>query len=156
MKIDGAYYYLDPTWDDNSTTVQEVRNDHIDYDYFCITTEELLRTRKTDLCPVEMPICTAAAANYYQHNALIVSRYDPEKIKSLAIDAANSGEKSFAFKCATKDVYRKAIERLFGVDGDAFPAIRAAAKKNRKINPQRFTYSCNADLYTVSIRFDLK
>lgn len=156
VKIDGAYYYLDPTWDDNSNTIQPVKHDTMDFDYFCVTTEELLRTRKIDLCPVEMPICSFVSANYYHHNALILDKYDLEKIKLFALDGVKQGTNRFSFKCSTKDVYRKAIEHLFGVTADAFPVVKAASKVNKSIDASKYTYSCNADLYTITIRFNTK
>ncbi len=156
VKIDGAYYYLDPTWDDDSNTIQTVKRNAISFDYFCVTTEELLRTRKLDLCPSEMPVCSSVTANYHHHNAWILDRYDLEKIKSFAVDSEKKGRHSITFKCLTKNTYRKAVEHLFGVEGDAFQVVKAAARSNRSIDVSKYTYAQNADLYTITIYFHVK
>ena len=81
------------------------------------------------VCPIDMPICASASANYHQHNDLLISRYDLERIKLFAIDSANKGAACFSFKCSTKDIYRKTIEHLFDVDADAFKVIKESAKR---------------------------
>ncbi|MBQ1241673.1 MAG: hypothetical protein IIX99_00540, partial [Oscillospiraceae bacterium] len=156
VKIDGEYYYLDVTWDDSSDTVQAVKSSDLGFDYFCITSEELSRTRDLKYCPVPMPECTATKANYYHHNGLVLTAFDGEKLKSFATAAAEKGNKSFTFKCASKAVFDEAFRRLC-VEGDAcYEALKAAAKKDKKLRADAFSYSYNNDLWTITVKFQYK
>lgn len=103
-----------------------------------------------------MPVCSSVTANYHHHNAWILDRYDLEKIKSFAVDSEKKGRHSIIFKCLTKNTYRKAVEHLFGVEGDAFQVVKAAARSNRSIDASKYTYAQNADLYTITIYFHVK
>lgn len=156
IRIDGEYYYMDSTWDDDSNTIQTVKHEDFGYDYFCITSEELLRTRRSDLCPVDMPICSAVSANYYYHNDLILTKFDLEVLKTLIKNNVKAGADRFAFKCRSMSVYKETIEKLFDGAGMATQLIKEAARINRRIDTSGYSYSCNAELYTVTIRFKLK
>lgn len=154
LKVDGDYYYLDVTWDDSSNTVQKVRNNSIAFDYFCITTEELMRTRDLQLCPVDaMPICTADRANYFVHNDLLLTKYDLARIKKVAKEAADLGNPFFFFKCASKSLYDEAVRNLFTEGKDAFEVLAHAASRQNTILKNRYTYQCNSDLRTIKITF---
>lgn len=156
IRIDGEYYYMDSTWDDDSNTIQTVKHEDFGYDYFCITSEELLRTRRSDLCPVDMPICSAVSANYYYHNDLILTKFDLEELKTLIKNNVKAGADRFAFKCRSMSVYKETIEKLFGGAGMATQLIKEAARINRRIDTSGYSYSYNAELYTVTIRLCLR
>ncbi len=156
LKIDGQYYYSDPTWDDRSNTDQAVKNTDIGLKYFCITTEELYRTRDTILCPTAMPIFTATDANYYYHNGFVIDSYDLDKIKSIAkIFAANDAD-WFSIKCKTKAVYDQAFLRLCISGSDCDEIIRAARKENKKIDEGKYQYYYDPDLWVITIKFNRK
>lgn len=156
IKIDGEYYYLDVTWDDSSDTVQAVKSNDLGFDYFCITSEELSRTRDLAYCPVPMPECTATKANYYHHNGLVLDAWNGDKVKAFAVAAAEKGNKSFTFKCASKAAFDEAFRRLC-VEYDAgYEALKAAAKKNKKLRTDAFSYSYNNDLWTITVKFQYK
>lgn len=57
VKIDGNYYYNDPTWNDQDTDTF--------YCYFNITTEMLEQDHVIDQFPYEKPVCTQLDANYF-------------------------------------------------------------------------------------------
>lgn len=156
IKIDGEYYHVDATWDDYSNTNQAVKHDEFGYNYFCITTEEIQRTRKVDLCPTDVPICSAVGANYYYHNSLILTKYDLNEIKRFAAEAAERGLDKFSFKCGSIAVYREAINRLFVSSSEGFSAVGAAAKANRKIDGSTYSYSWDAEIRTITIKFKFK
>lgn len=156
IKIDGEYYHVDATWDDYSNTNQAVKHDEFGYNYFCITTEEIQRTRKVDLCPTDVPICSAVGANYYYHNSLILTKYDLNEIKRFAAEAAERGLDKFSFKCGSIAVYREAINRLFVSSSEGFSAVGAAAKANRKIDGSTYSYSWDAEICTITIKFKFK
>ena len=156
LKIDGDYYYLDTTWDDSSNTIQTVKQTGYGVDYFCITTDELCRTRDLSLNPVDMPECVSKKANYYTHNDMVISSYDLEKIKSIAVLAAEKDEKSFCFKCSSRRVYDDVLSKLCSSGQGCYEVLKAAAKKNKKINASSYSYSYNKNLYTITIHFKQK
>ncbi|MCD7784341.1 MAG: hypothetical protein LUH18_01950 [Oscillospiraceae bacterium] len=155
-KIDGEYYYLDVTWDDGSDTIQSVKQNYVGFDYFCITTEELLRTRNIDLSPATMPACTSVEANYFYHNDMVLDSYDLSKLKAIAQAAAGSGKSSFTFKCKTKSVYDTAIEKLCASGQDCYEVLKSLTKLNKQILTNSYSYTYNKNIYTVTIRFKFK
>ena len=156
LKIDGDYYYLDTTWDDRSNTIQTVKKTDFGYGYFCITTEELLRTRDLKLNPVDMPGCVATRANYYWHNGLVLASYDLDAIKQMAVAAAEGGRKAFTFKCASQTVYREAMDKLCADGSDCYDVLKQAAKKNKQIQTGSYSYSYSKDLCTITVFFKFK
>lgn len=153
IKLDGDYYYLDTTWDDSSNTVQTVKSNDLGFDYFGITTDELMRTRAVDLCPVEAPKCTATRCNYFYHNGLVLDVYDLNKIKEIAQTAAKNGCKSFTFKCKTKALFDQAMAKLCSDGQDCFEVLKLAAKIDKKILPGSYSYTYDKNIWTIVIKF---
>ncbi len=156
VKIDGDYYYIDTTWDDSSNTVQAVKDTDMGFNYFCITTEELCRTRDTSLNPIEMPICTATKANYFYHNDFVLEAYDLAKIKVIAQLAARGGRQSFTVKCKTQAIFDATVEELCNKGGDCYEALKSAAKADKKISTDGYRYSSKKQTRTVTIYFKYK
>ena len=91
--LDDGYYYVDTTWGD---PVGKDRNkDYLTYYYFCITTEELLRSHKI-LTNVPLPVCTAEKYNYYVYNGLTAK--DAGEIAEKALAAYRNGEEEIKLK----------------------------------------------------------
>ena len=153
VKIDGDYYHIDATWDDSSNTVQSVKKNNLMFDYFCITTDEISRTRDTELCPLEVPVCTAVKANYFYHNDLVIGRYDLDKIKSIARKAAENNKKSFMFKCRSKSVYDTALNEMCADGRDCYEVLKAAAKQNKQILTNTYSYTYDKNIWTITIKF---
>lgn len=156
VKIDGEYYYLDTTWDDSSNTVQTVKKTDLGFDYFCITTEELCRTRDLELCPVEPPKCSATKANYYYHNNLVIDSYDVDKLREIAVAAAKNGMKSFTFKCASKDLFDMALKLLCADGKDCYDILKTVSKTDKNILPNGFSYLYGRDIRTITVKFKYK
>lgn len=156
LKVDGEYYYLDTTWDDSSDTVQTVKNRDFGFDYFCITTDELTRTRDLSRCPTDMPPCTAIRANYYYHNGAVMDTYDPELLKTLAQKAAQDQQEFFSFKCTSRKLYEEALTKVCTDGKDTFAALKLAAKINKKISSTYFGYGYNNHIWTITVRFKMK
>ena len=158
VKIDGEYYYVDTTWDDPSNNLEPGKGTAKGFAYFCVTTDEISRTRSID-GPVEMPECSATKANFYVHNNLLLSSYDLSKIKKFARDAAKAGRKFVTFKCANKSLYERAMNNLFkncntkGESDDCFEVIKEAAKVDDKINPNSLTYNYDENLWVINLIF---
>ena len=54
------------------------------------------------------------------------------------------------------EVYREAINRLFVSSSEGFSAVGAAAKANRKIDGSTYSYSWDAEIRTITIKFKFK
>ena len=70
--VDGEPYHLDVTWDDPvfAGGVQGFRT----YDYFCVTTEEILKTHGIS-ADAEAPLCTATGNNYFVRKGYCLKKY---------------------------------------------------------------------------------
>ena len=156
LKIDGDYYYLDTTWDDSSNTIQTVKRNDLGFDYFCITTDELTRTRDVSLSPADMPVCNAVRANYYYHNDLVLDSYDLNKIEEIAKRAAKNKEKFFTFKCKTRQLYDQILHQLCVSGKDCYDVLKGAAKANRQVSSSKYLYLYDVDIWTITIIFDMK
>ncbi len=156
VKIDGDYYFMDATWDDSSDTVQTVKSNDVGFDFFCVTSQELLKTRDCDLSPVAIPECTALKGNYYYHNKLVIDSYDLNKIKAIAVAAAEKDKKSFCFKCKTEAVFNEALRRLFIEGDDGFDVVKAAAKVNKSINSSTYSHGNKPKMLTITVHFKQK
>ncbi len=156
LKIDGDYYYLDTTWDDSSNTVQTVKTNDLGFDYFCITTNELTRTREVDLCPTAIPNCDATRGNYFYHNDYVLDTYDLNKIKAIAQAAAKNKRKSFTFKCKRKASFEQAMLQLCSLGQDCYDALKSAAKIDKQILSNTYSYSYDKNIWTITVKFKYK
>ncbi len=156
VKIDGDYYQLDATWDDRSNTIQTVKSNEMGFNYFCITTDEMARTRDEELCPTEVPPCVATRGNYYYHNDFVLTSYDTDKIKTIALAAAKNQSKAFTFKCKTKALFDQAVAQLCADGKDCFEILKAAAKTNKQINPGSYSYTYDKNIWTITVKFKFK
>jgi len=108
VKIDGENYYIDVTWDD---PVTDDGRDNLVYDYFLITTEELLLTHEIDADEL-VPLCTADEYNYFVYNGLYVGEYSFRAVERIIED--HSRERSVSLKFESDDELMKAQNELLG------------------------------------------
>ena len=87
------YYYVDTTWGD--PVGQDRSIDYLTYNYFCITTEELLRSHQINT-PIPLPTCTAVEYNYFIYNGLTVD--SAEEAALAAYEAYMRGETEIRLK----------------------------------------------------------
>ena len=117
VKINNAYYYLDATWGDASYLFrvqeeQEIQNaPSINYDYLCVTTEEILRTHSfSDLVP--LPQCNTMENNYYVREGAYFTEMDYEQLQQLIQTYQNEGRESMTLRCSGQNVYENMVEEL--------------------------------------------
>ena len=110
VRVDGDYYYVDTTWGDASYRMEDGSGQEelpeINYDYMCVTTQELLRTHCIESV-VAMPECTATQANYYVREGVYFTSYDAEQMQSIFDRAWESGRTEITLKCADEECYRE-------------------------------------------------
>ena len=110
VRVDGDYYYVDTTWGDASYRMEDGSGQEelpeINYDYLCVTTQELLRTHRIESV-VDMPECTATQANYYVREGVYFTSYDAEQMQSIFDRAWESGRTEITLKCADEECYRE-------------------------------------------------
>ena len=115
VRVDGDYYYVDTTWGDASYRMEDGSGQEelpeINYDYLCVTTQELLRTHCIESV-VAMPECTATQANYYVREGVYFTSYDAEQMQSIFDRAWESGRTEITLKCADEECYREICRAL--------------------------------------------
>ena len=118
VKIDGNWYYVDTTWGDASYRTEsgeevfpEQKVPAINYDYLCVTTDQIAATHIIDNV-VELPQCTSMDANYYVREGLYFTEVDEEKLTEIFNDGYDKGSAYVTLKCASKEVYDEMYEKL--------------------------------------------
>ena len=110
VRVDGDYYYVDTTWGDASYRMEDGSGQEalpeINYDYLCVTTQDLLRTHRIESV-VTMPECTATQANYYVREGAYFTAYDAEQMQNIFDRAWESGRTEITLKCADEECYRE-------------------------------------------------
>lgn len=122
VRIDGAYYYVDTTWGDASYQavggsvypIEKIPT--INYDYLCVTTEQMESTHTLDNV-VDMPLCDSMEANFYVREGVYFTAWDEEKIRQVFQDSYERGDTYVTLKCAGPDVYQKMQEILIEQQG---------------------------------------
>lgn len=120
VEIDGEYYYVDATWGDASYQMEESGEKEgygqdavptINYDYLCVTTEQLCRTHTIENV-VELPQCVSMDANYYVREGAYFTTLDEEKLEELFEKEYAEGSTYVTLKCSEEEVYRQMEETL--------------------------------------------
>lgn len=116
VKVNGSYYYVDATWGDASYQAEDAGQageqvPDINYDYLCITTEQLLRTHILDSC-VPMPACVDTKDNYFVREGALFTTYDREQMRSLFENAFAQQKREVTVKCSDIDCFRQILEAM--------------------------------------------
>jgi len=118
IRIDGAWYYVDTTWGDASYQAvggadswPEEKIPRINYDYLCVTTEQLCKTHAIANV-VELPQCTSMEANYYVREGLYFTTLDEEQLERIFQEGYEKGNAYITLKCASEELYRQMQELL--------------------------------------------
>jgi hypothetical protein len=144
-KINGQYYYIDPTWGDPSYSYSGENMSiyefapSINYDYFLVTTNELTRTHTIEQV-VELPVCTSMEDNYYVREGLYFTEYDEEKLAAV-FDRYDSRQQGYVTIKCTDESYDDIASKLIDSQG-----VYDYVDKSY----QKVAYSSNSELKTIS------
>lgn len=117
VKADGEYYYVDTTWGDASYLIEEDRQQdgqyypEINYDYLCITTEQLLRTHTLGNL-VSMPLCESTEDNYFVKEGVYFTEVDEERLAVCFQAVADRTRTDLTIKCSDSRVYDEMYRML--------------------------------------------
>lgn len=139
VRINGSYYYLDVTWDDNGTIPQ--------YTYFNMTTDTMQRTHKPDDNPLLDIRCTATSDNYFIRNGTYCATNDRDAI-AYAIAQRVKADDVFIHLLFAPEAYENAL--LF---------LKNRSVTQRKVNAQLdnhlkmwdYTLSTQTKQYTITL-----
>lgn len=114
---DGEPYYVDTTWGDASYRMKASESYEvntlpvINYDYLCVTTEQLGKTHRIEPV-VPVPECTAVKDNYYVREGACFTEYNEEQLTQLFESCSAEGKAYVTLQCADETVYQTMNEKL--------------------------------------------
>ena len=147
VRVNGKYYYLDPTWGDASYSYsgsEDMENEvflpPINYDYFLVTTNEIAKTHSFENL-VALPSCESTEDNYYVREGLYFERYDVQQLENIFDSEAVKQEDYVTLKCADTEIYHEMLSAIIE-DRQIFGII--------KNNEGAISYASNEELCTIS------
>lgn len=147
VRVNGKYYYLDPTWGDASYFYSGDENSDrgdfsppINYDYFLVTTEEISRTHSFE-DTVELPVCDSIEDNYYVREGLYFESYDRQQLENIFDSEAVKAADYVMLKCANAQVYGEMLSEIIE-NKQIFGLIKSSEGA--------ISYASNEELCTIS------
>ncbi|MDE6915311.1 MAG: hypothetical protein K2P39_00725 [Lachnospiraceae bacterium] len=146
VRVNDAYYYLDPTWGDASYASSGTEDaaesfaPAINYDYFLVTTDEITRTHAIEKA-VELPQCTALADNYFVREGLYFDSYDEAKLAAVFAGETVKEAGYVTIKCGDSATYEQMVQNLIGSQ-KIFDFVDKLGES--------IAYTCNEEQRTVS------
>lgn len=117
VKINNHYYYVDATWGDASYLFylqegqESLNTPSTNYDYLCVTTEEILRTHSfSDLIP--WPQCNDLEDNYYVKEGAYFTEVNYEQLQQLVSRYLGENRETVTLRCSDHEVYQSMVEEL--------------------------------------------
>lgn len=113
--LDGAYYYIDVTWDD-PVFISQTSNDknNIFYNYFCMNSAELMKTHSIDgKYNIVLPECTEEKYNYFIYNNLYLDSYTFDDVSEIIGRAFSQSQKYVQIKFSMSSAVSEAASDLF-------------------------------------------
>ena len=117
VRVNGEYYYLDPTWGDASYALGGADDlpdsfvPSINYDYFLVTTDEITRTHAIEKV-VALPECTAVDDNYFVREGQYFDSYDADRLALVFDSEATKAAGCVTVKCSSDEVYELMVQTL--------------------------------------------
>ncbi|MCD8038053.1 MAG: hypothetical protein LUE96_03065 [Lachnospiraceae bacterium] len=147
VRVNGSYYYLDPTWGDASYSYSgdEASGSGtffpaINYDYFLVTTDEISKTHSFE-DTVALPACESLEDSYYVREGLYFESYDRERLAAVFDSDAVKMTDYVTLKCADAQIYGQMLSALID-DRQIFEFIVSGEGT--------ISYASNDELCTIS------
>ena len=137
LRIDGQYYHLDATWNDNNND-----NKKLTYSYFNINDELIQKTHIVE--ERFLGVCKSMDDNYYIKSNLYFNAYDDsfKNILSKRIaENANENINRISFMFSNKDAYKKASDKLINKQEIYRILDMANMQTDKTINTMKIVYS---------------
>ncbi len=110
VRLDGAWYHLDVTWDD---PVSE-RDRNLQHTYFNVTTEMIRADHKDFYLPEALPFGETDAWTYYRKEGLVCTADSWKRtIEARLADTVENGGDSAEFRFVSADLLENAVSDLF-------------------------------------------
>ena len=141
LQLDNEWYCMDVTWDDPTSRDGK---DNKSYEYFCVTTDELLRTH-TPNGDREVPECFGRKYNYHRYKGYYMGIYSRQR--ALDILHAQAKKEEITMRFSSAEERERAAEDLITNGG--------IWKRNlRGIKSQSLTYSRGSSglVLTISLK----
>lgn len=105
VRMDGEYYYIDTTWGNSAYTSEQsgIRR-FINYNYFGVTSEELMRTHSANDY-FALPYCTAVTDNYYVREGKYFSEWTPDAVGTICRETYEAGQGAVSVKFSTSGLF---------------------------------------------------
>lgn len=147
VRVNGNYYYLDPTWGDASYAYSgsegvegEVFLPPINYDYFLVTTNEISKTHSFEDM-IALPPCDSTQDNYYVREGLYFEGYDRQQLENVFDSEGVRQADYVTLKCADMQVYQEMLSAIID-DRQIFTIIKGSEGA--------ISYASNEELGTIS------
>lgn len=142
VRIDGAYYWVDVTWDDPESETGS--DEKLRHTYFLINDELLMRSRTFDSGQLFVPVCSSMNDNYFVRSNAYLNNYSPEEI--AAVMAGNAGSREAEIMFSNETAYKAAVQSLF--DNQEIWSLSEYVWLNEYVS-----YSSDDLMYVLDIQF---
>lgn len=153
LKLEGDYYYMDTTWGDWSNTDKSKSKDGIGYDYFCVTTKDILKDHTPD-ADFPVPECTATKCNYHVRNGLLINDYSFDAVKRIVTNFVAKNKLYVSLKFSNEKVYDTAKKALID-GGDVREIIKHINSPKERISSS-YRYSDVKEKLKIDLYFKKK
>lgn len=157
VNLEGDYYFIDVTWGDGSDTKEAQKKlNAINYDCFCITSEENSRLKSHGLAPdFLLPNCVATKCNYHRRNGLYFKKYNFKQLHTLICTQLEKGVMCISFKFSSPEVLAQVKEDM--IDGGKMSDVIHSVNSRNKVRiDSSYSYSVNEDAISLMIVFKRK
>ncbi|MFT3952131.1 MAG: transglutaminase domain-containing protein [Oscillospiraceae bacterium] len=154
VKVSGAWYHIDVTWDDPYKAAAE--KSYVRYDYFNVTDATIKIDHKITANPYyTYPAATATAGNYYNYYGYTVSTTANAKsvITAQLKKAAETDAQFIRIRCASAATYKTISSYLFAGDKAIFTILKDTKKSTgADFDANSYTKFVSDDHYTITIK----
>jgi hypothetical protein len=131
VKIDGAWYHLDVTWNLNLTTNETIR-----YDYFNLSDDEIQKDHNIDHKFVK---CETPRSCYYYRNNLVM--HTQEKYREFVLESVRKNRNDFVIKLPSaknpEQVYKTVMDNTLRILNHPFSPY---SRVNVEYNPHQLVF----------------